>query len=74
VYGVGNNARLPEDEEWFRTAAAEHGVTLAGIIPLYDRVTAADRDGLAVSSVADGPARAAVEEIVDFLEELTVPA
>ncbi|CAN5397480.1 carbon monoxide dehydrogenase accessory protein CooC [soil metagenome] len=74
VYGVGNKARLPEDAEYFRTAAAEQGVPLAGIIPLDPQVSAADRDGTAVSRVVDGPAHTAVEEIVDFLQELSVSA
>jgi CO dehydrogenase maturation factor len=74
VYGVGNKARLPDDEAWFRAAAAEQGVPLAGIIPLDPAVSAADRDGSAVSLLGAGPATDAADALVDFLDQLRVPA
>jgi CO dehydrogenase maturation factor len=74
VYGIGNKARMPDDADYFREATAEQAVPLAGVIPLDAAVASADRQGSAVSLLPQGPARAAVEEIVDFLQELTVAA
>lgn len=74
VYGVGNKARMPADADWFRTAAAAQGVPLAGVIPTDPQVTAADRDGTAVSQLTAGPAVDAAEALVDFLDQLAVPA
>ncbi len=73
VYGVGNKARMPQDGAYFEEATAEQGVRLAGVIPLDDAVADADREGTAVVNVASGPARAAVGELVDFLQSQFQP-
>ena len=66
---VGNKA-LPDDEQFFTDACAEHGIELAAIVPLDDAVTAADRNGISVTQVGADAARQAVVRLVDRLESL----
>ena len=69
VYGVGNKARLPDDEEFFRSVCAEYGVPLAGIIPHDADVVESDRSGHLLGPT-DAPAvRRAIEDIVDFVDK-----
>lgn len=72
VYGLGNKAHLPEDGDFFRAAAAEHEVPLAGIIPFDREVAESDRRGVGV--VADGhrAAREEIDRVIDLLEGVSV--
>lgn len=72
TYGIGNKARLPDDEEFFRAAAAEHGVQLAGVIPHDDTVVEADRSGEPVTVKASEVVRDAIDRIIDHLEPVPV--
>ncbi|HEX2064247.1 MAG TPA: AAA family ATPase [Acidimicrobiales bacterium] len=68
VYGVGNKANLPEDAEFFASACAEYGVPLAKIIPYDDDVVEADRQGTVIAPGKAPAVRAAVAELVEFLD------
>ncbi|MGH9121007.1 MAG: AAA family ATPase [Acidimicrobiales bacterium] len=72
TYAVGNKARLPEDAEFFAERCAEYGVPLAGVIPFSPDVVAADRAGRRVEQAA--AVRAAVAEVLDFLDQVMAPA
>ena len=72
VYGVGNKADLPDDVDFFAAAAAEHGVALAGVIPHDPGVSQADRDGSSVTAAPPAAVRAAVDEVVGFLDGVLV--
>ncbi len=74
VYGVGNKARLPEDAEFFTTLTAEYGVPLAGVVPQDPDVIEADRLGAALEPGQGAAARAAVTEIVRFVDAELVGA
>jgi len=74
VYGVGNKANLPEDQEFFETVSAEYNVPLAGIIPEDPDVVEADRSGVPLPPGRGQPVRRAIEEIIAFVEEAVVPA
>ncbi len=74
IYGVGNKAHLPEDAEFFTTVAAEYGVPLAGIVPQDPEVIEADRVGAALGAGQGAAARAAVAEIVQFVDNELVSA
>jgi CO dehydrogenase maturation factor len=68
ICAVGNKAVLPGDAEFYRAAAAEEGLLLAGIVPHDDDIVAADREGSILSPDRAGAARRAVEEVVAVLE------
>ena len=68
VYGVGNKAHLPEDAEFFATACAEYGVELAHVIPFDADVVEADRMGTVLPPGKAQAVRAAVAELVQFLD------
>lgn len=74
VYGIGNKARLPDDEAYFAAASAEHVVPLAAVVPRDDAVVAADRAGTPVAALDGGPAIEAVGRLADFLTEELQPA
>ncbi|MBA3268661.1 MAG: hypothetical protein H0T70_10455 [Acidimicrobiia bacterium] len=74
VYGVGNKANLPEDQEFFETVSAEYNVPLAGIIPEDPDVVEADRSGVPLPPGRGQPVRRAIEKIIAFVEEAVVPA
>lgn len=74
VYGVGNKAQPPDDVEFFHTAAAEHGITLAGVLPHDRAVTEADRAGTAVDADSPEGLRSELARIVDFVEGALVEA
>jgi len=65
--GVGNKGSHPDDPAWFAEVCAQHDVPLAGIVPYDPEIVAADRIGMRVG-VPPGPARAAIEGVVDFLD------
>ncbi len=69
TYGVGNKARMPQDSEFFATVAAEYGVPLAGIVPQDPDVVEADRLGTALGADKAQAVRAAVGEIVTFVDK-----
>ena len=69
VYGVGNKAK-PDDEEFFRTVAAEYNVPLAGIIPHDLDVVEADRSGEVMGPDQGKAVRQAIEEIVSFVDRV----
>ena len=74
TYAVGNKARLPEDAEFFADRCAEYGVPLAAVIP-YDReVAEADRAGLSLGSERAEAVRAAVGEVLSFLDGVMSPS
>lgn len=68
VYGVGNQARMPEDGEFFRSVAAEYNVPLAGIIPHDPDVVESDRSGEVMGPEKGKPVRDAIEAIVAFVD------
>ncbi len=68
TYGLGNKARGEEDADFFRQAAAEHGVPLAGVLPYYAGVAEADRAGTALGVAALDPVRDEIERLIGFLE------
>jgi CO dehydrogenase maturation factor len=68
TYGVGNKARLPDDQALFESLCGEYGVPLVGVVPLDDDVTAADRAGTGVAPDGAVAARSAVARIADFLD------
>jgi len=72
VYGVGNKAQLPEDEEFFTTVCAEYNVPLAGIVPADADVVEADRRGELLAPGQGEPVREAVVRIVDFVDHALV--
>ncbi len=74
VYGVGNKARLPDDVEFFTSVAAEYNVPLAGIVPEDADVVEADRSGQPLAPSRGEPVRRAVEELVDFVDDVLVGA
>jgi len=69
VYGVGNKAVLPDDEEFFRSVCAEYAVPLAGIIPHDPDVVESDRSGRVLGPDDAVAVRRAVEDIVDFIDK-----
>ncbi|MBA3606321.1 MAG: AAA family ATPase [Acidimicrobiia bacterium] len=72
--GVGNKARLPEDAAFFADACAENGVEVTAVIPLDAAIPAADRAGRGVVGLGNGAARAAVVQLVDRLEAMSLRA
>jgi CO dehydrogenase maturation factor len=74
VYGVGNKARLPDDAEFFSELAAEYKVPLAGVVPHDAEVVEADRRGTVIDPDRGMAARAAVDEIIDFVDRELVAA
>jgi CO dehydrogenase maturation factor len=68
VYAVGNKAHLPDDAEFFATVAAEYGVPLAHVVPYDPDVVEADRLGTELAPGRGQLVRAAVAELVDFLD------
>ncbi len=76
VYGLGNKARDEEDAAFFRTACAEAGVPLAGILPYAADVRDADRSGTGVTTMPVTEVRDAIEQVIDLLDQApdTVPA
>jgi len=68
VYGVGNKAVLPDDEEFFRSVCAEYSVPLAGIIPVDADVVDADRRGIPLPEGAGGAVRRAIAEIIAHVD------
>lgn len=74
TFAVGNKARLPEDAEFFADRCAEHSVPLAGVIPYNPDVAGADRAGQRLSSEQATPVRAAVDEILSFLDGVMAPS
>jgi CO dehydrogenase maturation factor len=74
TYAVGNKARLPEDAQFFADRCAEYGVPLAGVIPFSPDVVDADRAGTRVDSEQAAAVKAAVAEVLDFLDQVMAPA
>ncbi len=68
VYGVGNKARDREDAAFFRRAAGEYGVPLAGVVGYDPQVAEADRDGSAVVGTAPDEVLAQIDGVIDFVE------
>ena len=66
--GVGNKARLPEDDDFFAVVCREYGVPLAGVVPHDPAIVAADRAGSPVELPASGPTRHAIERVLDLVE------
>ncbi|MGH2669817.1 MAG: hypothetical protein ACRDH5_12000 [bacterium] len=68
IHAVGNKAVLPGDGDFYRAAAEEEGLLLAGIVPRDEDIVAADRAGTMLRPDQAGPARRAIDEIVAVLE------
>lgn len=68
VYGLGNKARTTEDTDFFRSACADQGIELAGIIPYAAEVIDADRAGETVVDEPPASVRIEIDRVVDFLE------
>jgi CO dehydrogenase maturation factor len=68
IYGIGNKAVLPRDGEFYRAAATDQGLTLAGIVPYDEDITVADRAGTMLPPGGAGLARRAIDDIVGVLE------
>jgi CO dehydrogenase maturation factor len=64
---VGNKARTPEDAEFFRTACAEYGVPLAGVISFAAAVVAADLAGGVVDAEQGEQIMREIAELRAFL-------
>ena len=69
TFGVGNKARLPDDADFFTTVAGEYGVPLVGIVPQDPDVVEADRLGVPLAPGKGAPVRAAVSEIIAFVDK-----
>jgi len=69
IYGIGNKARLPADQLFFEKVAAEHGVTLAGVVPFDGAVPRADRRGTPLEAEEATDVRAAVDAILDVVDD-----
>ena len=67
VYGLGNRARGAEDIDLLTNAAAEYGLTLAGIVPFDPDVAEAERAGTGLQPGQAVAARSAVASLVNFL-------
>lgn len=67
VYGIGNKAHLPDDADFYRKAAAEEGILMAGIVPHDPDIVNAERTGGIIGPDQARPVREAVNEIADFL-------
>ncbi len=74
VYGVGNKARLPDDAEFFEEVAAEYGVPLAGIVPHDADVVEAGRRGHVLLDGKGDPVKAAVRQVIAFVDRSLVDA
>ena len=74
IFGVGNKARLPDDAEFFTSVAADDGLPLAGLVPQDPNVVEADRLGTALGPGQGQAVRAAVAEIVRFVDKELVGA
>jgi CO dehydrogenase maturation factor len=74
TYAIGNKARLPEDAEFFADRCAEYSVPLAGVIPFSPDVVDADRAGQRLNSEQATSVRAAVDEILSFLDGVMAPS
>jgi len=70
---IGNKARLPADEVFYRETCASYGIEMAAIVPLDASSPEADRAGTAVTSAPAEEARRAVDRLVDLLEGLALP-
>jgi CO dehydrogenase maturation factor len=74
TYAIGNKARLPEDAEFFADRCAEYSVPLAGVIPFSPDVVDADRAGQRLGAERAEPVRAAVDDILSFLDGVMAPS
>jgi len=72
TYAVGNKARLPDDESFFRGACAEYAVPLVGVLPFDAEVSAADRAGGAVADGGADGVRREITKVVEFLDGVAV--
>ena len=72
TFGVGNKARLPDDQEFFEKVCAEYGVPLAGVIPFDTAVVDADRAGVGLDAGSGEAVRQEIEKVVDFLDAVPV--
>lgn len=68
IAGVGNKAKLPQDQEFYEKVAAEFGVPMAGIVPWNGDVPLADRRGTPIATGEAESVKTAVEGLLDFIE------
>ena len=69
VIAVGNKARSPEDDAFFRDALAAEGIPLAGVLPYDPDVAAADRAGVVGLAPVAPAVQRALDEVLDALDE-----
>ncbi|GAC1534305.1 MAG: carbon monoxide dehydrogenase accessory protein CooC [Acidimicrobiales bacterium] len=74
TYALGNKARLPEDETFFKEQCEQFGVPLAGIIPYEPDVVMSDRTGVCLTPEAAPAVRVAVTELVTLLDRVMASA
>lgn len=67
IYGLGNKARSDADVEFLRSATADEGVPLAGILPYAEEVREADRNGVGVVATQPTTVRLEIDRVIDRL-------
>lgn len=65
VLAVGNKVRSPADEVFLRTALAEGGLQVAGVLPYVETVAEADRAGDVTLRAPSSAVAQAVADIID---------
>jgi CO dehydrogenase maturation factor len=68
VLAVGNKARTPEDEEYLRSALAEEGLAVAGVLPYEEQVAQADRAGTTGALTPSPAVRTALDDVLDAVD------
>ncbi len=68
--GIGNKARLPDDETVLEELCAEYGVPLIAIVPYDADLAEADRAGRALVPDSDSPAWQVIDGLVDHVDRL----
>ncbi|MCA1720976.1 MAG: hypothetical protein LC779_07735 [Actinobacteria bacterium] len=64
VLAVGNKARTDADEQFLRTALAEDGIAVAGVVPYAADVADADRTGAVGLLSVPAPVQTALAEVL----------
>lgn len=74
TYLVGNKAHLPADKAFFTEQCERVGLPLAGVVPFDLQVADADRLGMSLPADHGASVRTAVDEVVNFLQEVYTAA
>ncbi|GAC1380327.1 MAG: carbon monoxide dehydrogenase accessory protein CooC [Acidimicrobiales bacterium] len=70
TYALGNKARLPEDEAFFKEQCDHFGVPLAGIIPYEPDVVMSDRTGVCLTPDSAPAVREAITALITMLDDI----